>query len=249
MIVGAIGFYRRDLTLLFVALGADGRAFDAVRPGQVRDPAAARCESDELVGGNGLIEMGTFVAILLGEIVGGLVIAIKPDGPICRRRDRHRHRHRGLSRLPRHPEAPRGRAGPSHQLESVHRDLAQPPFRARQPRRLAVDAGHLVVLVLRRDLPDAVRQLHQGCARRRRARRDAAAGDLLGRHRRRLAAVRAPVGAQGRDRPGAVRLDRPVGVRDRSLLREPRARAEQSARASTDSCASARTGASSPTWF
>src|SRR6202030_687562 len=38
--------------------------------------------SDELVGGNGLIEMGTFVAILVGEIVGGLVIAIKPDGPL-----------------------------------------------------------------------------------------------------------------------------------------------------------------------
>jgi 1-acyl-sn-glycerol-3-phosphate acyltransferase len=38
--------------------------------------------SDELIGGNGLVEMGTFVAILLGEIVGGLVIAIKPDGPM-----------------------------------------------------------------------------------------------------------------------------------------------------------------------
>ena len=38
--------------------------------------------SDELIGGNGLVEMGTFVAILAGEIVGGVVIAIKPDGPI-----------------------------------------------------------------------------------------------------------------------------------------------------------------------
>src|SRR6266480_122963 len=35
-----------------------------------------------LIGGNGLVEMGTFVAILAGEIVGGVVIAIKPDGPI-----------------------------------------------------------------------------------------------------------------------------------------------------------------------
>ena len=32
--------------------------------------------SDELIGGNGLVEMGTFVAILLGEIVGGLVIGV-----------------------------------------------------------------------------------------------------------------------------------------------------------------------------
>src|SRR5205085_10335679 len=38
--------------------------------------------TNELIGGNGLVEMGTFVAILLGEIVGGLVIAIKPDGPL-----------------------------------------------------------------------------------------------------------------------------------------------------------------------
>src|SRR5207247_3855657 len=39
-------------------------------------------KSDELIGGNGLVEMGTVGAILLGEIVGGVVIAIKPDGPV-----------------------------------------------------------------------------------------------------------------------------------------------------------------------
>ena len=38
--------------------------------------------TDELVGGNGLVEMGTFVAILLGTIAGGLVVAIKPHGPL-----------------------------------------------------------------------------------------------------------------------------------------------------------------------
>ena len=81
MIVGAIGFYRRDLMLLFTALGLMGvhsTLFGPVKyailPQQLRP--------DELVGGNGLVEMGTFVAILIGEIVGGLVIAIKPDGPI-----------------------------------------------------------------------------------------------------------------------------------------------------------------------
>lgn len=81
MIVGAIGFYRRDLMLLFTALGLMGvhsTLFGPVKyailPQQLRP--------DELVGGNGLVEMGTFVAILIGEIVGGLVVAIKPDGPI-----------------------------------------------------------------------------------------------------------------------------------------------------------------------
>ena len=36
---------------------------------------------EELVGGNGLVEMGTFVAILLGTIAGGLVVAIAGSGP------------------------------------------------------------------------------------------------------------------------------------------------------------------------
>jgi len=35
----------------------------------------------ELTGGNGVVEMGTFVAILLGNVVGGLLIAIPGDGP------------------------------------------------------------------------------------------------------------------------------------------------------------------------
>ena len=51
-------------------------------------------------------------------------------------------------------------------------------------------------------------QLRQGRARRQRARGDAAARAVLDRHRPGLAAVRAAVRTQGRDRPRAVRLDR-----------------------------------------
>ncbi len=40
---------------------------------------------EELIGGNGLVEMGTFVAILLGTIVGGLVVAIEGNGSAARR--------------------------------------------------------------------------------------------------------------------------------------------------------------------
>jgi 1-acyl-sn-glycerol-3-phosphate acyltransferase len=36
---------------------------------------------EELVGGNGLVEMGTFVAILLGTVVGGLLAAVAGTGP------------------------------------------------------------------------------------------------------------------------------------------------------------------------
>ena len=39
-------------------------------------------KSEELIGGNGLVEMGTFVAILLGTIAGGLIIAIEGSGPV-----------------------------------------------------------------------------------------------------------------------------------------------------------------------
>ena len=34
--------------------------------------------SEELIGGNGLLEAGTFIAIILGMIIGGLVVAIDP---------------------------------------------------------------------------------------------------------------------------------------------------------------------------
>jgi 1-acyl-sn-glycerol-3-phosphate acyltransferase len=81
MVIGAIGFYRRDLVLLFLALGLMGvhsTLFGPVKYAIL--PQSLR--PDELIGGNGLVEMGTFVAILLGEIVGGLVIAIKPNGPL-----------------------------------------------------------------------------------------------------------------------------------------------------------------------
>jgi len=81
MVLGAIGFYRRDLILLFLALalmGVHSTIFGPVKYAILPQ----KLRPDELVGGNGLIEMGTFVAILLGEIVGGVVVAIKPNGPV-----------------------------------------------------------------------------------------------------------------------------------------------------------------------
>src|SRR6185437_14813880 len=102
----------------------------------------------ELVGGNGLVEMGTFVAILLGTIAGD-----------C-------HRRRGLACEPAHSVHGRRRAAARDQLEPVHRDVAQPQNRARERRRLALDARHLVVLVLWRDLPRAASGVYAARARR-----------------------------------------------------------------------------------
>ncbi|UUZ47631.1 hypothetical protein LP420_31370 [Massilia sp. B-10] len=37
-------------------------------------------KSEELVGGNGLIEMGTFVGILLGQVLGAWLVKFGSDG-------------------------------------------------------------------------------------------------------------------------------------------------------------------------
>jgi len=81
MTIGLVGFWQRSLSLLFVALalmGVHSTLFGPVKYAIL--PQHLR--SDELVGGNGLVEMGTFVAILLGTIAGGLVVAIDPYGPL-----------------------------------------------------------------------------------------------------------------------------------------------------------------------
>ena len=80
MVVGLIGFWQRDLALLLVALalmGVHSTLFGPVKYAILPQ----HLKPEELVGGNGLVEMGTFVAILLGTISGGLLVAIPNDGP------------------------------------------------------------------------------------------------------------------------------------------------------------------------
>ncbi len=161
----------------------------------------------ELTGGNGMVEMGTFVAILLGNLAGGLLVAVPGTGRewvaaaclgLARARPRGGAAHPGLA-------GERPAAG--HQLEPGVGDLAQPAARAHRPGRLPLAARHLVDVVLRRGVPGAVPGLRARGAARRRARRLAAAGGVLGRHRLRLAAVRACCRA-GRSRSGWCRSAR-----------------------------------------
>lgn len=79
MICATVGFIGHSLTLLLVALfmmGVHSTLFGpikyAILPQQLKE--------DELIGGNGLIEMGTFVAILVGEILGPVLVNIEPHG-------------------------------------------------------------------------------------------------------------------------------------------------------------------------
>jgi 1-acyl-sn-glycerol-3-phosphate acyltransferase len=82
MIVGLAGFWLRSLSLLFTALALMG--IHSTLFGPVKYAILPQTlKPEELVGGNGLVEMGTFVAILLGTIAGGLVVAIDGAGPVA----------------------------------------------------------------------------------------------------------------------------------------------------------------------
>ena len=229
--------------------GADGRALDAVRPGQVRDPAAAPAQRGthrrQRPGRDGNVRRHP-----ARHDRRRARRRDQPDGAALGGRARHRRRRRRLPREPPHSRTRRRSRRTSRiNWNPFTETWKQPALRAGQPRRLAVDARHLVVLVLRRDVPRPVRRAsRKRRPRRRRARRDVAARAVLGRHRRRIAAVRAAVRAQGRAGAGAVRVDRPDAVRRRPLVREPRAARDRRSPASTRSSRSRRTGASPPTW-
>jgi MFS family permease len=80
MVIAAWGFATQAATLLYVAvffMGLHSTLFGPVKyaylPQHLKDT--------ELTGGNGLVEMGTFVAILLGTMAGGLLVKSGPEGP------------------------------------------------------------------------------------------------------------------------------------------------------------------------
>ena len=80
MAVAAFGFVARQPALLLgcVALmGLHSTLFGPVKYAYLPQHLGER----ELTGGNGMVEMGTFVAILLGNVAGGLLIAVPGAGP------------------------------------------------------------------------------------------------------------------------------------------------------------------------
>lgn len=80
MIGASIGFYFGSVTLLLLVLflmGTQSAFFGPVKYGILPD----HLQENELIGGNALIETGTFISILLGTILGGLLI-LADNGPI-----------------------------------------------------------------------------------------------------------------------------------------------------------------------
>ncbi len=78
MIIAALAFVTESYPVLLGVLflmGCQSTLFGPVKyaylPQQLAD--------DELIGGNALVESGTYLAIILGLIIGGLTIAISPD--------------------------------------------------------------------------------------------------------------------------------------------------------------------------
>lgn len=79
MLVAGIGWMTHNLWLLIAAvvgMGMHSTLFGPVKYAYLPQ----QLKQDELVGGNGVIEMGTFVGILLGQILGAVLVVQKPFG-------------------------------------------------------------------------------------------------------------------------------------------------------------------------
>lgn len=74
MLLASVGFYLNSIPLLIFVLflmGSQSSLFGPVKYGYLPE----KLNSHELMGGNGLVESSTFISILLGTILGGVLIA------------------------------------------------------------------------------------------------------------------------------------------------------------------------------
>jgi 1-acyl-sn-glycerol-3-phosphate acyltransferase len=79
MAIAAFGFWTEDAAVLLgcvFLMGLHSTLFGPVKFALLPQVLGER----ELTGGNGMVEMGTFVAILLGNVAGGLIVAIPEVG-------------------------------------------------------------------------------------------------------------------------------------------------------------------------
>ena len=79
MAIAAAGFIAASATPLYLAvflMGLHSTLFGPVKYAYLPQ----HLEDTELTGGNGLVEMGTFVAILVGTMAGGLLVKASPSG-------------------------------------------------------------------------------------------------------------------------------------------------------------------------
>ena len=81
MLLAGWGFVQQNVPMLLACvflMGLHSTLFGPVKFAYLPQHLTER----ELTGGNGMVEMGTFVAILLGNVAGGLLIALPLVGPV-----------------------------------------------------------------------------------------------------------------------------------------------------------------------
>jgi 1-acyl-sn-glycerol-3-phosphate acyltransferase len=79
MVLAGVGWVTHNLWLLIAAvvgMGLQSTLFGPVKYAYLPQ----HLKSEELIGGNGVVEMGTFVGILIGEILGVVLVLQKPLG-------------------------------------------------------------------------------------------------------------------------------------------------------------------------
>ena len=178
----------------------------------------------EITGGNGMVEMGTFVAILLGNVAGGLLIGLPQVGATwvavaC-------VAVAVLGRIVVQFVPPTPATDPTLKInpKPVHRDLAQPQARATENivvfrSLLGISWMWFFGAVFLSQFPAFAKDVLHGNEQV----ASLPARGVLGGHRRRLAAVRGAVEAPCGDRPRAAGRDRDDGVLGRPVLRRDRA--------------------------
>jgi hypothetical protein len=196
MLIAAYGFLTGTVAVLLLCtflMGLHSTVFGPVKFAYLPQALNER----ELTGGNGMVEMGTFVAILMGNVVGGLLVALPGIG--------HRHGGRGLRCwLAVHrtgmtaqfiPARAGHRPGPASSTGTPFSETWRNLKLAHEQHRgvpLACWASRWMWFfgaVFLSNFPAFAKER----AARQRARGLAAAGGVLHRHRCRLAAVRAAV--------------------------------------------------------
>ncbi len=79
MLIAAAGWMTHNLWLLIGAVVGMGVHSTLFGPGKYAY-LPQQLKPEELIGGNGIIEMGTFVGILLGQVLGAVLVVQKPWG-------------------------------------------------------------------------------------------------------------------------------------------------------------------------
>ena len=82
MILAAIGFLTQQFAFLLLVLflmGLHSTFFSPIKYSIIPE----HLDKSELVGGNALIEAGTFLAILIGTLLGGILISVPEIGPLA----------------------------------------------------------------------------------------------------------------------------------------------------------------------